>query len=87
MTELLSDIERILWKEWDPIGVNVFPEAFGEYDAYAFHIFGMLCAPTRASVHEIEAYLNMVRTDYMGLYAAPDSDRAIADRLSNLHKP
>ncbi|GAG09005.1 unnamed protein product, partial [marine sediment metagenome] len=28
------EIRQLLWKEWDPIGVNQFPEASDEYDAY-----------------------------------------------------
>lgn len=32
---ILSDIRRVLWEQWDPIGVNDEPGAFGEYDGYA----------------------------------------------------
>jgi hypothetical protein len=32
---LLQEVEAVLWKDWDPIGVNDTPEAKGEYDSYA----------------------------------------------------
>ena len=42
MIPLLADIERILLREWDPIGVRDVPGAEDEYDGYAFRIFTML---------------------------------------------
>lgn len=39
---ILSEIRRILWEHWDPIGVNDEPKAFGEYDSYADGIYDLL---------------------------------------------
>jgi hypothetical protein len=37
----LEAIKRLLWEDWDPIGVNGFGPN-DEYDNYAFRIFVML---------------------------------------------
>ncbi|WP_299948575.1 hypothetical protein [uncultured Microbulbifer sp.] len=37
--ELYKLIDEILWKDWDPIGVNDTPEARDEYQSYLPHIF------------------------------------------------
>lgn len=31
----LEAVRRILWEDWDPIGVNDHPGAIDEYDSYA----------------------------------------------------
>lgn len=36
---LYNAIDEILWKDWDPIGVNDMPEARDEYQSYLPHIF------------------------------------------------
>jgi len=35
-------VSRVLWEVWDPIGINEFPEAQGEYDSYVPVIVRML---------------------------------------------
>ena len=52
--DLLSEVRRILWEHWDPIGVNDEPGAFGEYDSYAGPIVSRLRRGTTAS--EIDSY-------------------------------
>ncbi|MEW7987067.1 MAG: hypothetical protein AB2805_15870 [Candidatus Thiodiazotropha sp.] len=37
--ELYKIIDEILWKDWDPIGVNDAPEARDEYQSYLPDIF------------------------------------------------
>jgi len=37
--EAVREIEVVLWKDWDPIGVNEFSEAKSEYDSYAGAVF------------------------------------------------
>ena len=36
---LYKAIDEILWRDWDPIGVNDTPEARDEYQSYLSHIF------------------------------------------------
>jgi len=35
-------IRKVLWEQWDPVGVNDTPEAFDEYDSYAGGIQSLL---------------------------------------------
>jgi hypothetical protein len=37
--DLYNAIDEILWRDWDPIGVNDMPEARDEYQSYLPHIF------------------------------------------------
>lgn len=37
--KLYETIDEILWRDWDPIGVNDMPEARNEYQSYLPHIF------------------------------------------------
>lgn len=32
--KLVAEVDRILWEDWDPIGVNDEPAARGEYSSY-----------------------------------------------------
>ncbi len=35
-------VDRILWEDWDPIGANDQPGAFGEYTTYAPGVIRLL---------------------------------------------
>jgi hypothetical protein len=48
-------ISRVLWEVWDPIGVNICPEARDEYNQYVNPVFELLAAG--ASDGEIAARL------------------------------
>jgi hypothetical protein len=50
-----TTVRSILMSSWDPIGVRDIPEAFDEYDSYAWDITHMLARKTDAS--EICDYL------------------------------
>jgi hypothetical protein len=39
--KIFNQIDEILWKDWDPIGVNDCDDARDEYTSYALQIFGM----------------------------------------------
>jgi hypothetical protein len=61
----LEQLKQLLWKEWDPIGVNDLEGAEGEYDSYAFQIFVML---KRGDTEEnILNHLNFIETQHMVL--------------------
>lgn len=74
----LKQVRRILWVDWDPIGVNDSPEAYGEYDSYADSVLGMILHGTTAE--ELNFYLGEIETDSMSLGSspAPASSRSIA---------
>ena len=38
---VLKQIDEILWKDWDPIGVNDCEDARDEYSSYALQVFGL----------------------------------------------
>jgi len=84
MIPMLAEIERILLREWDPIGVDGVPEAVDEYDRYAFELYATLQPPTRPSIHEIEAYLGRVQTERMGLKLTPERNHRAAVMIANL---
>jgi hypothetical protein len=65
MTDKLEAIRTLLWKEWDPIGVNDEPDAFGEYDTYADQIHAML--DRGGDAEEISRHLSWVVTTLIGL--------------------
>jgi hypothetical protein len=78
-----SGVRRLLMNEWDPIGVQQWPEAADEYDSYVGVVGRMLHEGAAAA--EIEKYLTGIREDYMGLGPSPtgrDRDGAVARRLT-----
>ena len=80
MIDELEAIKRILWEDWDPIGVNHFAPD-DEYDSYAFQIFVML--KKGQGLVEIRDYLESAEVENMGL---PNSGRHddIARRIVQL---
>ena len=76
--ELYAKIDRILFEDWDPIGVSdVAPE--DEYRGYLPRVAMMLSEP--CSEEELARYLEWARVEWMGLRARPAEDLAIARRL------
>ena len=39
--KIFNQIDEILWKDWDPIGVNDIEDARDEYSSYALQILGL----------------------------------------------
>ena len=84
MIPVLAEIQRILLQEWDPIGVDGIPEAADEYDRYAFQLYVMLQSPTPPSIHEIEAYLGQVQTEWIGLDLTAARNHRVACMIARL---
>ena len=83
---ILSDIQRVLWEQWDPIGVNDQPKAFGEYDRYADGIYNLLMQG--GSDDEIAQQLHTYETVNMGLSRRTNEQRIAvvkALRVIDLH--
>jgi hypothetical protein len=60
----LAAIQKLLWEEWDPIGMNrAGPD--DEYDQYAMGVWSRV--EKGADADEIEAYLWWAATVNMGL--------------------
>jgi hypothetical protein len=70
----LETVRRILWLDWDPIGVNDHPDAVDEYDSYAPGIVSMLARG--CSADELDLHLSRIETDSMGLSQTPGASRA-----------
>ena len=74
MISKLQNIMRLLWEEWDPIGVKgIAPD--DEYDSYAQRVYAMLSEGKQ--VGEIADYLTWAVRENMGMGGA-DRDEAIA---------
>ena len=78
--EIQDAIRRILFRHWDPIGVNDDPRLGGEYDNYIGGVYRLLS--NSPSEDDLIDYLISIKTDAMGLETPPrDSLRSIARRL------
>ncbi len=81
MTTRTEEIDRILYEEWDPIGIrDVAPR--DEYRSYVGSVDRLL--EREANIDEITATLRHHRTMNMGLRADDARDRAVAERLHAL---
>ncbi|MEQ1538695.1 MAG: hypothetical protein ABL928_07195 [Sphingorhabdus sp.] len=83
MIDELEQLKTLLWKEWDPIGVNDMEDAKDEYDSYAFQIFVML-NEGRAE-EDVMSYLNWLETDHIGLGLSGKNEK-IVDRIFEIHR-
>jgi hypothetical protein len=77
----LEAIKRLLWEDWDPIGLNGFGSD-DEYDSYAFRVFAMLNEGKEAS--EIAEFLRWAAVE-KGLSEAGDCI-AIARKVVEIHE-
>ena len=76
MISRLDEIRRILWEDWDPIGVNQSGPN-DEYDSYAFQVFAMLNEGSGET--QVADYLKWAATGNMGLGGAGYDDAIAAD--------
>src|SRR3954451_15891737 len=75
--ELLLAVQKILFLEWDPIGINLYEDSSrDEYDSYAPVICRMLREGTDEAT--LAAHLGEISTSRMGLLPAEERDRRAA---------
>jgi hypothetical protein len=79
---IYKKIDELLWKDWDPIGINDSEEARDEYQSYIPRIFSFKI--NRADKETIAQYLYKIETDNMGLGGNIDNCRTIADKILNI---
>lgn len=80
---LLPVVREILFREWDPIGVNHSEQCRDEYDSYAPKICKLL--REGADAHKLAAYLRHLQSDSMGMsHVDEELHNAIAKRLVDL---
>lgn len=75
----LEIIRKILWEDWDPIGINVLSIAKDEYDNYAPKIYQMISKGDDAKV--VANYLTYVDTELIGNRPSIKRDLRVANKL------
>ena len=76
--EFRRQINRVLLRDWDPIGVGDDPEASDEYESYVYGVFRLLL--DGAGEDAVAAYLLDVERGRMGLDGTSDRHRLAAAR-------
>ncbi|GLX76691.1 hypothetical protein tinsulaeT_00310 [Thalassotalea insulae] len=72
-----KEIARILWEEWDPIGVNDGDNEWNdEYDSYVPHTFKL--AIDNADASKIAKHLSTSIIQNIGMTSNPNHDLKIA---------
>ena len=79
---LYKTIDTFLWKEWDPIGVNKFPEARDEYQSYLPEVFRL--KTSGANEESIAQYLLKVEIERMGLSGNLENCKRVAHKVAIL---
>ena len=75
-------VDRILWEEWDPIGVNDESGARNEYSSYLPSVVSLSLSSLNPS--PIFDYFEQITTGDMGLGSNPAHNQAIAKRVFDL---
>lgn len=76
-----KEIARILWEEWDPIGVNDGDNEWNdEYDSYVPHTFKL--ALDNADASKIAKHLSTAIIQNMGLSSNPNHDLKVAQLIT-----
>jgi hypothetical protein len=79
LDKLFKLIHDILLEDWDPIGINIIPEAWNEYEQYIPEIAKLLSIHSEKS--QLISYLGNVRTQYMSLPKNIEKDSIVAEKL------
>ncbi|RZJ40575.1 MAG: hypothetical protein EON87_17855 [Brevundimonas sp.] len=79
---LEQEVHRILWEEWDPIGVNTLSPLDTEYEGYVLRVAKRIREGESAST--LAAYLGQVRAGWGENPLATSVDLTIAERLASL---
>jgi hypothetical protein len=78
--DVYREVRRILWEEWDPIGVRRHGGPDDEYDSYAATLSRFVL--DGRDEHKIAEHLARLETDAMGLsYSDPERNRQVARLL------
>ncbi|MEM6894877.1 MAG: hypothetical protein AAF554_14380 [Bacteroidota bacterium] len=78
MTELEIRIDEVLYYQWDPIGVSVYPNARGEYSSYVQIILKYVLKEDEKQITE---QLGKIESLSMGLKVNKEKNLMIAKRL------
>jgi hypothetical protein len=82
----IAAIDEVLWRDWDPIGINGVLEARGEYSSYVSGVFSLL--QTGASDADLMSYLSGIESGRMGLDPRPpQSLQPVVTALRAAYRP
>jgi len=76
---LYKAIDEILWKDWDPIGLNDIEEVRDEYQGYTPHIFSLTIQG--ADKIKIAKHLYEIETVNMGMNGNKIHCEQIAEKI------
>jgi hypothetical protein len=74
--ELHRELARILWEEWDPIGVNEYPQTVDEYDRYVDGLVETL--RSGGTEEDVANYLWGVQRGSIGIVFPPYCNSQVA---------
>jgi hypothetical protein len=80
--KLYCEIDEILWKDWDPIGVNEIEGIRDEYQSYTPHIFSLTIKGSDKA--KIADHLYEIETKNMGLTGSKEQCEKIASKIIEL---
>lgn len=80
--KIQESIRRILFEDWDPIGINSFAPN-DEYDSYVGGIYRLLASG--ASEYRIIERLYQLETVNMGLDGSRERLKSVAEKLLKLN--
>ena len=75
-------IDKILWNDWDPIGINRVQGPRNEYDSYLSKVSDLKM--TGAECETIAQYLFQIETVHMGLNGNLEHCRRVAEKIISL---
>jgi hypothetical protein len=82
--EILDAIREVLFKDWDPIGINDCATTVAEYDAYIAPVYRILVG-SRSENDLVETFRKIER-EQMGLGASSHEKlHSVANKLLELH--
>ncbi|GAB4019959.1 hypothetical protein [Spirosoma koreense] len=82
--QLYEWIDKLLWEEWDPIGVNDIPEAKDEYQSYTPRLFNLAIEGATTEVMAKELFQIEMHT--MGLFGNRQRCELIAQKIADQAK-
>lgn len=77
-----NQIDKILWNDWDPIGVNDVSQARDEYHSYVWKVVDFKLKNVDSEV--IAQYLFLIETGHMGLIGNLEDCRRVSQIITNL---
>lgn len=82
--DLYTQIDEIIWKDWDPFGISKVGGTRDQYHEYLPDLFRLAQAGVPAS--EIAEYLHKVARDRMSRLSSPDDHMVVAEKIHDLYR-